>query len=72
MLFRSLTSDMKRESLYQFGRIAFALPEMETINKAAYWDYQRERVYVKSGKNVPRRSVPATTRHNKPKPPVAY
>ena len=45
-----LTSDMKRESPYRFGRIAFALPEMETINKAAYWDYQRERVYVRSGK----------------------
>ena len=63
-----LTSDMKRESPYHFGRIAFALPEMETINKAAYWDYQRERVYVKSGKKVPRCSVPATTRHDKPKP----
>ena len=45
-----LTSDMKRESPYRFGRITFALPEMETINKAAYWDYQRERVYVRSGK----------------------
>jgi len=63
-----LTSDMKRESPYRFGRIAFALPEMETINKAAYWDYQRERVYVKSGKKVPRCNVPATTRHDKPKP----
>src|SRR5713226_7021822 len=63
-----LTSDMKRESLYRFGRIAFALPEMETINKAAYWDYQRERVYVKSGKKVPRCNVPAPTRQDKPKP----
>src|SRR5258708_27660679 len=63
-----LTSDMKRESPYRFGRIAFALPEMETINKAAYWDYQRERVYVKSGKKTPRCSVPATTRHRNPKP----
>jgi predicted Zn-ribbon and HTH transcriptional regulator len=63
-----LTSDMKRENPYHFGRIAFALPEMETINKAAYWDYQRERVYVKSGKKVAHRSVPATTRHDKPKP----
>jgi hypothetical protein len=34
-----LTSDMKRESPYSFGRIAFALPEME-VNKAAYWDYR--------------------------------
>ena len=44
-----LTSDMKRESPYRFKRIAFVFPEMEIINKAAYWDYQRERVYVKSG-----------------------
>jgi predicted RecB family nuclease len=42
------TGEMKRESLFGFGPIEFALPEMETINKAAYWDYQRERVYVKS------------------------
>ena len=57
---------MKRESPYRFGHIAFALPEMETINKAAYWDYQRERVYVRSGKKI-RAAVPATTRHAKPK-----
>jgi hypothetical protein len=43
-----LTSDMKRESPYGFKTNQFVLPELETINKAAYWDYQRERVYVKS------------------------
>jgi predicted RecB family nuclease len=62
------TSEMKWESPYRFGRIAFALPEMEAINKAAYWDYQRERVYVKSGKKGPRCSVPAPMRQDKPKP----
>lgn len=62
------TSEMKWESPYRFGRIAFALPEMGAINKAAYWDYQRERVYVKSGKKVTRCSVPAPTRQDKPKP----
>jgi predicted RecB family nuclease len=62
------TSEMKWESPYRFGRIAFALPEMEAINKAAYWDYQRERVYVKSGKKLLRCRVPAPTRHDKPKP----
>ena len=56
---------MKRENAYHFGRIAFALPEMEAINKAAYWDYQRERVYVRSGKNKIHAPVPATTRHAK-------
>ena len=60
------TSEMKLESPYRFGRIAFALPEMEAINKAAYWDYQRERVYVKSRKRF--RHLPAATRHDKPKP----
>ena len=28
---------------------------MEIINKAAYWDYQRDRVYVKSANKVPRK-----------------
>ena len=55
------TSDMKRESPYRFGRIEFALPEMETINKAAYWDYQRERVYVKSANRPRRRCQPTST-----------
>jgi predicted RecB family nuclease len=62
------TSEIKWESPYHFGRIAFALPEMEAINKAAYWDYQRERVYVKSGKKFPRCRMPAATHHDKPKP----
>jgi predicted RecB family nuclease len=41
------TSDMKRESPYGFKR-EFVFPALEAINKAAYWNYQRERVYVKS------------------------
>jgi predicted RecB family nuclease len=44
-----LVSEVNRESPYpfRFGR-SFVLPELETINRAAYWDYQRERVYLKS------------------------
>ena len=33
---------------------------METINKAAYWDYQRERVYVKS-RHKSKRTLRATS-----------
>jgi predicted RecB family nuclease len=29
-----------------------ALPEFKTINKAAYWDYQRTRVYVRTSKII--------------------
>ena len=39
---------LKREHPYGFRRNTFSLPELDVINKAAYWDYQRERVYVKS------------------------
>lgn len=31
-----------------FGKNTFAITDMEEINKAAYWDYQRERILVKS------------------------
>ena len=62
------TADMKRENAFGFGRIHFALPEMEIINKAAYWDYQRERVYVKSANKTKRRRPPTPTSRYKPKP----
>jgi predicted RecB family nuclease len=62
------TSEMKRESLYHFQRNKFALPELETINRAAYWDYQRERVYVKSANKTMRRRPPPSPPHYKPKP----
>jgi hypothetical protein len=33
---------------YRFGKIEFSLPELDYINKAAYWDYQRSKIYVRS------------------------
>jgi len=42
------TERLKHEHLYGFKRNTFSFPELGAINKAAYWDYQRERVYVKS------------------------
>jgi predicted RecB family nuclease len=59
-----LTSDMKRESPYGFKRNEFVFPEMEIINKAAYWDYQRERVYVKSRYQSTRKHKRVTARRN--------
>jgi len=46
------TAKLKREYPHGFGRNKFAFPELHTINDAAYWDYQRERVYVKSDKGL--------------------
>lgn len=42
------TETLKREHPYGFKRNTFSFPDLDVINKAAYWDYQRERVYVKS------------------------
>ena len=50
------TAKLKREHPYGFKRNTFAFPELNAINDAAYWDYQRERVYVKSNANVETRS----------------
>jgi len=45
-------TNMKREHLYGFKRNTFFFPELDVINKAAYWDYQREKVYLKSNRQV--------------------
>jgi predicted RecB family nuclease len=62
------TSDMKRGSPYGFKRNEFVFPALEAINKAAYWDYQRERVYVKSRYKTNFRSARKTRRRIALKP----
>jgi hypothetical protein len=41
------TSSLKWKYPFGFKRNTFVLPDLDTINKAAYRDYQREKVYVK-------------------------
>jgi hypothetical protein len=38
---------LKREYPQRFGEAEFLLPEFKAINEAAYWDYQRSRVYTR-------------------------
>ena len=42
-----------------------ALPEFTAINNAAYWDYQRDRVYVRSSKTIKRASQNALKHRSK-------
>lgn len=44
-----------------FGKFDSALPEFAKINDAAYWDYQRSKVFVRTDKDV-RRTVRKTER----------
>jgi len=41
-------STLKREYPQRFGVVDFLLPEFKAINEAAYWDYQRSRVYFRT------------------------
>lgn len=45
---------LKREYPQRFGVTQFLLPEFQKINEAAYWDYQRNRVYVRSDRRLRR------------------
>jgi len=47
---------LKREYPERFGEVEFVLPEFRQINKAAYWDYQRNKVYVRSNSRRRRQS----------------
>jgi Transposase IS66 family len=44
-----------------FGKFPSALPEFEKINRSAYWDDQRSRVYVRTNKTI-RRNVEKTVK----------
>ena len=37
---------------YSYGKKEFAFPELAKITKCAYWDYQRDRVYVRTNKRI--------------------
>jgi hypothetical protein len=45
---------LKREFPRRFGDVEFILPEFRKINEAAYWDYQRSKVYVRSNSRLRR------------------
>jgi predicted RecB family nuclease len=39
---------------FKLGKVQFQLPELEVVNRAAYWDYQRDRILVRSSKLLKR------------------
>ncbi len=47
-----------------FGKFASVLPEFKKINLAAYWDYQRSKVYIRTNKAI-RRTVEKSKKTNR-------
>jgi predicted RecB family nuclease len=45
-------STLKREYPERFGSADFLLPEFKAINEAAYWDYQRSRIYIRTDRGL--------------------
>ena len=48
------TDSLEREYPFRFKKNTFLLPELEYINQSAYWDYQREKIYVRSSQRLKR------------------
>ena len=61
---------LKREYPQRFGNAEFVLPEFQEINKAAYWDYQRDKVYVRTNRQFRRLSREIANRRSLAKVPV--
>jgi predicted RecB family nuclease len=49
-------NSLKHEYRGHFGKLQYAIADFKPINEAAYWDYQRQRVYVRSNKRLKRLS----------------
>jgi predicted RecB family nuclease len=60
------TESIPRETL--FGRFSSPITEFEQVNKAARWDYLRDKVYVRSSKRIRRISLRKRLRNKRPLP----
>ena len=49
----------------RFGPLQYAVPAFEKINTAAYWDYQRTKVYIRSNERLRRISRAQSKSHEK-------
>jgi len=72
------TDALRRRSAYHWGETNFSMPEFEKINQSAYWNYQRDKIYVRSNLHLKRltrkppvkrqRCLPVNTLINCPAP----
>lgn len=62
------TDALEQEWPYLFRKIDFSVPELEYINQAAYWHYQRDKIYVKSSPRLKRIHQQSVRARAKPLP----
>jgi predicted RecB family nuclease len=57
-------SSLARDPALRFGPLQYVAPDFKAINEAAYWDYQRNKIYVRTNnrlKRISRRRVNNST-----------
>lgn len=59
--------NIKKESIYKWGRVNFLVKEFEQINQFAYFNYQREKVFIKTYPNIALRQKKINTQKLKSK-----
>ena len=47
-------SSLDRDPPLRFGPLQYVVPDFKVINEAAYWDYQRNRIYVRTNDRLKR------------------
>jgi len=50
--------EIKKDSISKWGKVDFVLKDFDYVNNCAYFDYQREKIFVRTNKNL--RGVKAT------------
>jgi hypothetical protein len=56
---------LPRHPFFKFRKVQFEVPDLNIINKAAYWKYQRDRILVRSSQRLKTVAAHATRRQPK-------
>jgi hypothetical protein len=64
------TADLRQASCgsHKFRKIEFAMPDLDVVNRSAYFDYQRQRIFVRASKSLKRVLTKAMPRRSRLKP----
>ena len=57
------THDLRNPLVTKWGVFSSPLSELEFVTNAAHWDYQRDRIYVRTTKRIRQRAKRTPTRH---------
>ena len=57
--------NIKEKSIYKWGKVNFQLNNLEFINQRAYFDYQRDKIFLRTNKNLRNLKQPKRNQKNR-------